>query len=488
MVKRAIGIDIAAQAVRAVQMVRKDNHVTMEKSAIYPTKRTTDHLTDILLGLTTQSGFDWRADVAAALDFNTVFYRDFKNADPQWEPLLRHDPEIISHCFPFAQNNADVQLCHCPAAGGPEDTVLLCATARDAIEARLDALNLARLAPRLLDADIFAVTTSALINYPILGQGRNLVIYVDAHHLVLAVLDERQVVAVRQSPLDLRMQRQGDTYERFVAELISEEARLTWHKAFHHDLDERPQVAVAVGCAFSEELARVITLRLGCPAFLVEPGQRIEAAPDLEPDNQLIAAQGLALRLLLPEQSLGVNFNQNRKYTRTTGTFRKELTWCGSLLAAIVLVWVIGLFTELSSLESSYAQVKARLEETFRQTLPEETACINPVAQLQQKIDACERRRATAGLPADGCSPLQLLQHISESRPLQAGIVLQDVQISGSIIRITAVTDSFEQPYQWQHELQKMPVFADARIVNPKKDPKNRQVSFTLEINLKETS
>jgi type II secretory pathway component PulL len=64
---------------------------------------------------------------------------------------------------------------------------------------------------------------------------------------------------------------------------------------------------------------------------------------------------------------------------------------CATLLVLTAAIWFAGLFVQLSTLESQHARLKEQIHGAFRQALPEEKNIVNPLAQLQQKLDAFQR-------------------------------------------------------------------------------------------------
>ena len=76
MKKRAIGIDISARNIEAVQLIKNGNSYTVEKSMSTPLRRETDSVERILASLTTQFGFDHKAMAAINTPGESTFFHD----------------------------------------------------------------------------------------------------------------------------------------------------------------------------------------------------------------------------------------------------------------------------------------------------------------------------------------------------------------------------------------------------------------------------
>jgi Tfp pilus assembly protein PilN len=166
---------------------------------------------------------------------------------------------------------------------------------------------------------------------------------------------------------------------------------------------------------------------------------------------------------------------------------RRELTICGGLAAAAVAVWVVGLFLQLSSLESQYASLKEQEKAVFRHVVPEEPTIINPAAQLQQKLDAlrkdCELFTCfNPNLPG----PLEVLSLLSRQIPATGNLRLHEMLIAGGSVRITGTCDSFATFGDWQRLLEKTPGLRLVDAPQPQKSPESQKVEFKVSLSTTE--
>ena len=148
-----------------------------------------------------------------------------------------------------------------------------------------------------------------------------------------------------------------------------------------------------------------------------------------------------------------------------------------------VAVWLIGSLVKLSRLESTYATLKADIEDVTRQALPEENNIVNPLAQLQQRLDAFRSDSAllTSFHPAR-LTPLEILRILSIHRPPAEKLTLDDLFVAADSVRVTGRCDSFGTLLEWQRMLQEIPGFEDVDIPSPNRDAETGKVDFTLSL------
>ena len=107
---------------------------------------------------------------------------------------------------------------------------------------------------------------------------------------------------------------------------------------------------------------------LRCQTIPVNPCAMVENLSDCNCDASICVAEGLALRALAPDETTGVNFlRDDNADVKPTLDLRKELKTCITLVAAIVVILLAGLFMRLSHLETKYTHIKNESKEIFQQ-------------------------------------------------------------------------------------------------------------------------
>jgi len=152
---------------------------------------------------------------------------------------------------------------------------------------------------------------------------------------------------------------------------------------------------------------------------------------------------------------------------------------------------------QLRRLEAAYADVKDRIQETFRAACPQEQNIVSPLAQLEQKLESFRKDcRLFDSFYPTGMRPLEILRTITANAPGQPAAAgkpasdwagkpldVDDLLITGDSVRIMGACDSFESVYEWQRLLQRVPGFGQVDV-DAQKRPQTGLVQFTMLIPL----
>jgi Tfp pilus assembly PilM family ATPase len=506
MVKRCIGIDIGPVYVRAVQIVGASGGFRIEKAFSTQTRRASDSLPEILRGLFAKFGFDRRAAVAVSMPHDGVFFRilhtDAAGLDslprqaarpPRQGPWgLRGGSSALENSFPIPPEQIVAHVCSYHPSSDGKYSVLTAAVSRESLNERLDTLAGAKIHPQLVDAPIFAAYSTVAINHPEIKTGRAVIVDVDESCLTLAVTSDNDVLIVRNIPIaiasDENPARDGDRHVDSIrdalAEIISREARITWHRVFGTAIEANTGVFLITADADPVYLKSLVEQALDCRVTVVDPCAAVEAAPDQKTDLSACVAEGLALRLIAPDQTKGINFlDVDSDDKKTPINVKRELLSHTALAAAIIVFLLVGLFVQLRRLEAAYTDVKDRIQETFRAALPEEQNIVSPLAQLEQKLESFRKDcRLFDSFYPTGMRPLQILRTITANAPAKP-LDVDDLLIAGDSVRIMGVCDSFESVYEWQRLLQQVPGFGQVDV-DAQKRPQTGLVQFTMLIPL----
>jgi len=482
MAKRTIGIDLSPVHVRAVQLLETPQGPCVEKTFATRARRATDSVPDILRRLFETAGFDRRARIAVSLPADAVFFRNIATDADGLEQLRKANLAALRSSFPIPADKIVAQPCTANQVSDAEFSVLTAAVSTDTLAQTRRALARARLRHHLIDAPVFAVNAALRISQPAAKAGRALIAYLDEACLTLAVLDDGDILIVRNIPVLLDPEDDIDTRDAAVVEILAREAQITWHKAFNADMDPDAAVFLLTVDADAGSLKPLLEQKIDAAVAIVDPAAGLNLAQDQTLCPAMHVALGLALRIADPEAAEGVDFlaaaNEQEKMPIN---LRKELITYAALAAGLVLLMVLGLFLRLNRLESAYADVKTRIHETFTTALPDEKNVVNPALQMQRKLESFRRdSQLFASFSPAAIGPLQVLKAVSEAAPPHAGIVVDDTLIAPDSIRITAACNAFEPVYEWQRALKQVPAFTSVEVRDVQKDPKSGTVRFTV--------
>lgn len=495
MVKRCIGIDIGSSSLRAVQVSRTGEHFNIEKVFSIQTRRGSDSPPEILRSLTSKYGFDPRADVAISMPNDTVFYRtletDFAGLE-QIRGLSRPDPKremeylqtqpVLEHNFPIETDEIVAQVCSYRQLSDDKYSVLVAAVKRASLHERMNILAEAKMHPNLVEAAIFAVHSAIVANHPEIMIGQAIIAYIDESYLTLAVTENNSILIVRNIPIVSCSDNNADSAQEQIAEVLLREVEITWQKVFGGAIQEDTKIFLVSRGDVSNNLEATIEESLPCRTTIVDSYAKVECSAQGDGDTEISLAKGLALRMLVPDKTKGINFRQaDTANVKTTLDRKKELITCAILVAAIAVVSLLGLFVRLSYLERKYAHIKNEITEVFQATLPKEKNIVSPLAQLEQELQSLRKDyRLFAPFSPTDSRPLDILRNITMSTPSQGNMKIDNLLITAESVRLNGTCDSFESVYQWQRLLQEIPGFALVDVRDVQKEPKSGAVHFTI--------
>ena len=486
MVKRCIGIDIGPFYLCVVQVVRTDEEFCIEKVFGTQIRRSTDSPEEMLKLLFNRYGFDRRADVAISMPHDAVFFRNLETDAEGLEQIREQNWSALEHNFPVGADKIVAQeYSYHPMPSG-KYSVLTAASARQSLQERLNIFTEAKMHPSLVEAAIFAVHSTVAVNHPEIMTGQAVIAYIDECYLTLAVTRSDDIVAVRTIPIITESDSNIESVQEQTAQVISREARVTWRKVFGADIERDTKIYLITTGKSSDHLVEKIEENLHSKTTIVDCYAAVENLTRHMVEIPICVAEGLALRVLVPEKTKGINFLEACKTNAAPAlNQRKEFVFCATLTCLIAVFLLVGLFTRLSHLEAAYARIKNETTEIFQATLPHEKNIVNPLVQLEQKIESFRKdSRLFTSLSDSGLSPLDALYKISANGSLPENIKIDDILIAADTVRINGICDSFEPVYQWQQLLQEEPGFTFVDVKDIQKQSKSGVVNFTMLLSL----
>ncbi len=485
MPKRCVGIDIGRIHLCAAQVARTAEGFRLEKAFVMQTRRGTDSVPALLRSLVEEHGFDRRAEVVIALPQPAFFFADIETDAGGLEEVRSLDSAGLKDYFPIPADDLVAQICSPPRTEGGRSSVLVAAVSRGQVGEGLRPLSEARIKPTGIDTPITAAHAAILMNHPESATGLALVLYLDPSTLSLAVTHDGNILLVRNIPRCCSGEEDAETFAQQTADTVAQEIEITWKRLFGSGPDPGLRIFMMAPPQGLASLTSSLQDKIGSQVIPVNPYAHVARSEGVEADLPLCVAEGLALKALQPSRAKPIDFlAAYQARTRTRVRVKKELTVCAALAAAAAVVWVAGLFLQLSSLESSYGQLKRQAEEVFRQAVPEEENIVDPTAQLQQRLDALRKEEALTGLGPGGPSALEILYSLSRNTPTTTGLKLQEIQITAQSARITGTCDKFATLSEWQRLLETIPGLRIKDVPRPAKDARTGKVQFTIYLSI----
>ncbi|MBN1803783.1 MAG: hypothetical protein JW837_00905 [Sedimentisphaerales bacterium] len=480
-VNRSIGIDIGSSYLCAVQVARTNEEFCIEKVFGTQIRRSTDSPVEVLKPLFSRHGFDKNAKVALSMPHDAVFFRNLQTDSAGLEQISERNWSALEHNFPVEPEEIVARPYSYNRLEGEKYSVLTAASSRSSLQNRLDILNQARMRPSLVETPIFAAYSTIVVNHPEIKVGQAMIVYVDGRYVTLAVILNGGISVVRSIPVIIDNYKENKTVQKKIATVISREAKITWRKVFAVKIEQDIKVYIMTTGKYSDYMAELLEKKLGSETTVIDCCAKIENLSQQKDDMPICVAEGLALRVLAPERTKGINFLEADKTdSESAVNLRKEITVCAALIGAIVVFSLIGLFLRLSRLEAAYASIKNETTEIFNTVLPDEKI-VNPLAQLQQKIESSRKdSRVFSALSVSGLSPLDILNKISTNSPSRKNIKVDNILIASGTVRINGTCSSFEPVYRWQRFLQEVPGLENIEVGDISKQSGSGLVEFTM--------
>jgi hypothetical protein len=484
MVKRCIGIDIGSTYISAVQMVRSGEQFHIEKTFIVQMRRSTDLPVSHLKQLFSKIGFDPHANVAVSMPNTKVFFRRFKTETAGPDHINGQSTSMLKQEFPVQADEIVLQFprdCKMSEKNYP----VVAATTKTALREMLDMVAGASINPSLVEVAIFAAYLTVKVNYPEITYGTSIIAYIDEANLTMAVAENDGIVLVRSLPL-VPKESDLEPIADQLASVLRQEAEITWHRLYGTGIEQETKIYLMPSCNISADIWPVLKQKLGCQVTIPDPCRIVKSSADCTTDSTICTAEGLALRLLTPEQTNGINFLKAVDFEADPmPAIRKKLTTCAALGAAIVVFLILGLFARLSYLEKEYTFIKEGMKDIFKKTVSDETTIVDPLAQLEQRLKPFQNDyRKFDPISAGTTKPLEILRDISLSAPSESNIMVNNILLTSKSARLTGTSPSFKSVYDWQHRLKANPKFSAVDILDVGAGTQSEPVKFTILISL----
>jgi hypothetical protein len=251
------------------------------------------------------------------------------------------------------------------------------------------------------------------------------------------------------------------------AEDVSREIRWSLLALNGAPLEERtPCVVAGEGIYFDYLATSLSALDLAVQRFDENPLRTVP--PELRSNvSPFVTPLGLALRELQPERGFGVNFRQGEfAYQRGREEMRRALFRTGAIAASALVLLLANAFLEYRSLQARLDAVQAQVRFVFQQTLPDVQRIVDERRQLQEEIDAAEKRLKLLGsvAPPSGATAIDALQAISSAVPETLKFEVDEYVMDTQEIKLRAHTDSLDAPNAIREAIANAKYFADVQV------------------------
>jgi general secretion pathway protein L len=200
-------------------------------------------------------------------------------------------------------------------------------------------------------------------------------------------------------------------------------------------------------------------------------------------------AMDRALALALSNEKSGKLFNFRKGGLKKRSSIREYRRYGKVALvpSALLLLLIVGaLWHDHATIQKQRTALETQIVEVFTQTLPEVTRIVDPVQQLQVKVNEAQKVYMTSGsADTKELGVLALLAEISERIPASLQVRVVRMVADQNDARLRGTTENFNIVDSIQKELEKSPYFSKVEISSANLSSKDGGVDFELKIDLR---
>ncbi len=187
-----------------------------------------------------------------------------------------------------------------------------------------------------------------------------------------------------------------------------------------------------------------------------------------------------------PDKSTkGFNFRKNEFAKKgSLKEYRYLISRAGVPAAVLVLLLVAFLWYDLAAKGRERAQLTQEIHGVFRETLPEVTRIVDPVQQLQVRINQAKKRTISENGGAGEFRVLDVLAEISGRIPSSYKVKVTRMVVEKKNLRLKGNTDNFNTVDNVKKVLEKSPFFKEVTISSANLAPKGGEVRFEIKLQL----
>jgi general secretion pathway protein L len=411
--------------------------------------------------------------VLSALPGWAATYRILELPFRDWRKLAQTVPFELESQVPFAVEDAvvDFQILEKTTQGA---RVFAALAPRSKIEEHLQILAEAGLDPAVVD---FAPLTT--LNVLQLFEGDRPERYAFVHlsggqHGTLAVYRGKQLTSLRV--IDVAGEPTAPALAREIAWSLKS------LNGGPPEGDEGPP-PLLVGGASGTELLELLRSRVGVTVQRLEdlPLRQMPAALQGR-QGTYAPALGLALREIVDEPTLGLNFRRDTfAYRRRQEELQGGLQRLGVLGGVVALLFMLWQGVSYYELSRQYGELSAVVRQSFRAVLPS-TPIVDEAEQLAQEIRRLQKQQQQLGFGPNGpVSPLEVLRQLAERAPAEPRLNVDELAIDADGVHLRAKTSSFDAVEKIRRKVAEAPLFADVQVKDPRTTP-DGSVEFRLNL------
>lgn len=199
--------------------------------------------------------------------------------------------------------------------------------------------------------------------------------------------------------------------------------------------------------------------------------------------NAALMDNALALALREERRTQGFDFRKGEfEVKKQYSGLKKELR-AGAIFLLIIFAFLAAdLGAEYYFVKNRYRMLEQNIMEVFRETFPEVKRIVEPVQQMQVKIN--EITASSISIPGMGSDQrvLDLLKDISERVPSALDVHVTSMVVDPETVRISGETDTFNTVDSLKNGLEPSTYFSEVTITAANLNRSGKKVQFELKL------
>lgn len=473
--KSILGLDIQKNTVSAVIIKSglKGSWIDFEASFTLPSNLPeAEGLTECLKGVST--GLN-SAECLCATGFpaHEVFFRNLRVPFKETRKIRQILPFELEAYLPLPVDELVIDFHLVKSAD--HNRLIAAAIEKSRLQSFLAPVRNAGLEPEIITPRAYAMV-QCLMHLGNIPQNC-LILCTEAAHGVLALISGAQLAVLRSFALPFESDRTA-IIRRSILQTLSafEEA------GFKEAVCEK--IYWCGGDSDSAENLIPLSDAMGCPVARLNLFQDIDhglSRSRTDPWQSPQMDYALALALTAHNRFEGISFRRSTLKKRWA-EHKNSLIQTGILAGVVLLLAGINIFTDLHGLEKRMTLLDSRIHAQFASTFPEVTRIVDPLQQMQQKINEIRSRYA---VPQSGENPvrhLDMLNEISTRIPSSVDVELTSFVSGSDGVVVSGTTDTFNAVDEIKNRLEKGELFKTVTITAANMDRTSNRVQFKLKL------
>jgi Tfp pilus assembly protein PilN len=196
--------------------------------------------------------------------------------------------------------------------------------------------------------------------------------------------------------------------------------------------------------------------------------------------NNAVSLTGIETSGIRPFQ-----FNRSYHFIHKYWTENRSEILTTAILAVFVFILVMfQVILENRNLQRQIAETDRQITSVFKQTFPEVTRIVDPVAQMRAGIDRIKNQNVLAGETGVDIRNIDILKDISQLIPANTDIVITRFVRGDNSVQIAGLTDTFNEVDDIKMQLEKSALFSQITISSANMDKSSNRVRFRIRIDL----